>query len=295
LRSHSYDIIVVDHSVTGTGLAGVLKQSGAKIITIHHNVERDYLRDNGKERPVIFRYPYNYFAKKSEKNCLKLSSVNLTLTEKDAGIFRSWYPNINIHAYCLGICEYRGILAKSFPLVKKNSNKFVITGSLCFIQSLKPILEFLEIYYPILKEECPDCELVIAGRNPSSELIDFCKNESNISLIPNPENIESLTQESNYYICPINAGSGIKLRVLDGLKQGLPILCHEISSNGYEMLIEKGCMFSYSDTNTFRQALRHLLGANLSKDYIYSIYANSFSVDALTIKLNKILKSEKIL
>ena len=55
LKEHQYDVVVIDHSFTGAGLPEYIKSTGAKLITIHHNVERDYLRDNSKEKPLLYR------------------------------------------------------------------------------------------------------------------------------------------------------------------------------------------------------------------------------------------------
>lgn len=288
LKAHHYDVIVIDHSVTGTSLVKTLKKTGATLVTIHHNVERDYLNFNGNERPVLYRYPYNYFAKKAERECLEYSDINITLTESDAQTFRSWYPEKDIHAVSLGICDFKGIPNKIFYPTERH-NKFVITGSLNFIQSLQPIKEFIASYYTILQEECPDHGLVIAGRNPSEELIDICAQHSNITIIPNPSKMSEVIADADYYICPINAGSGMKLRLTDGLKEGLPIICHEVSTAGYEPLVKSGVIFSYSDKDSFRESLQEMLHSTLTKECIYTQYQELFSVETKARQLAKIL------
>ena len=37
-------------------------------------------------------------------------------------------------------------------------------------------------------QECPEGQLIIAGRNPASVLTEACKHQKNITIIPNPEN-----------------------------------------------------------------------------------------------------------
>ena len=60
LKDFAYDIIVIDHSATAVSLVKVLKSTGARIITIHHNVERNYLNDNRKDFSTSFRIPFFY-------------------------------------------------------------------------------------------------------------------------------------------------------------------------------------------------------------------------------------------
>lgn len=293
LETHRYDIIVVDHSVTATSLVSYLKQTGTKLITIHHNVERDYLRDNGNERPITFRYPYNYFARKSERDCLLNSDVNLTLSQRDADVFASWYPSRNLHLHSIGIMEYRPIADKTF-VPKPKGHTFAITGSLCYGQSLVSIVDFLRRYYAILQKACPDVRIIIAGRNPSPVLYEECKDMEGIEIIPNPEKIADIVRLADYYICPIFAGSGIKLRVLDALKQGLPVLCHSISSAGYEPFVDKGILFPYSDTASFEASLHRMLCLDISSNEIYQSFRQYFSVETGAWRLRQILQKEGI-
>lgn len=292
LNDHRYEIIVIDHSFAGAGLTNVFKKAGAKLITIHHNIERDYLRDNRKEHSILYRIPYIYFAKKAERNMLTMSVLNLTLTEKDAVVFRSWPAHGVIHHW--GTFDYRPIEEKNF-LKRERGLSFVITGSLCFIQSLQPIMEFIQRYWTILRKEYPNATLKIAGRNPSTELQKLCSNNTAITLISNPKDMTKIIQNADYYICPINAGSGQKLRVMDGLKQGLPILCHEVSAAGYEQIAKAGCLFSYHDETSFKSALQAMVHAQICPDKVYDTFRNCFSLEIGTERLRQILLQTNLL
>lgn len=288
LNSHQYEIIVIDHSILAATLIEAIKQTNAKIITIHHNVEKNYLKDN--EPSIIYRYPYDYFCKKAEIDALLNSDINLTLTDRDAETFKSWFPEKNLHQHNIGICEYRQLTEPQYNN-DNNTNTFIITGSLCFKQSLLPIMDFLSNYYPLLKAQCPTAKLIIAGRNPSEELKQKCASDSSIELIANPENMNEVVQRANYYVCPINAGSGIKLRILDGLKQGLPVIAHEVASRGYDYVESAGCLFPYHDKATFNTALTSLLNSKSSKSHVFNTFKHVFSLDACVVRLKEIVKS----
>ena len=294
LKEHYYDIVVIDHSFSGASLAKTIKATGAKLITIHHNVECNYQYDNRKDYSLLFRWPYIHHAIKAERMCLRYSDTNLTLTESDAREFQSWYPDTDLHIHIWGTFEYRPIETKTF-IPRNHSHQFVITGSLNFVQSLFPIMEFIDDYWPIAKQECPDAKLIIAGRNPSDVLIRKCNKDARIMLIPNPDNIESVVQEANYYICPINLGSGLKLRIMDGLKQGLPVLCHEVSIAGYEQIAAGNGLFSYQDETSFRTALQEMLSTDINPNDIFQLYKETFSLDTGIERLHDILTKEHYL
>ena len=292
LKEHRYDVIVIDHSFSGASLVKAIKESRAKIITIHHNVERNYNKDNKKSIPIACRFPYVYFANKAERDCLALSDINLTLTEQDASVFRTWGFKERVHYW--GTFEYRQIVDKTFANGNKNMT-FAITGSLCFEQSVFPILDFIKNYWPLVLNEYPKSQLIIAGRNPNEKLIKICAHTSSIVLIPNPEWIDSVIKDATYYICPINAGSGLKLRVMDGLKQGKLVLCHKVSSAGYEELEKKDCLFVYSNKVTFIEALHTMLAKIPAPEHVYHSFRMAFSLETGIKRLDDILRKERII
>lgn len=295
LRDHRYDVIVIDHSFTGASLVKTIRKACTTLITIHHNVERDYLRDNGRERPLTYRYPYLYHARKVERECLCHSDLNLTVTAADAQTFCSWYPDRELHVRPWGIFAYRPIVDTSFAPKEAGGSTFVVTGSLCFLQSLQPILEFLRCYWPLVREACPQARLIIAGRDPGKLLVDACAGTDGITIIPNPVDMAEAVSLADYYICPISAGSGFKLRIMDGLRQGLPVLCHRVSAAGYESMAAAGCLFAYHDELSFADSLRRMLSASVSPSTVYQTFRRNYSTEAGTARLSHILKQEHII
>ena len=287
-----FDLIIIDHSLTASEILSDLKITGAKIVTIHHNVEALYLKDN--EPNILWRIPFNYYSKKIEREALLLSDLNLTVTQNDADFFKSWYPNHNLNIYNLGNFEYTKPKLQHFE-ERKIEHSFVISGSLCFQQSTKPILEFLECYYPIILERFPDSKLTICGRNPNKKIKNACKKFNTVSLIPNPIDIESIMRKAYVYISPIYTGSGRKLRIMDGLKLGMPILCHDVSALGYENIIEAGYMFKYRDSKSFIECLDNILHTKINPNDVYEKYLDYFSLDAGIARLKAILDENELL
>lgn len=293
LKHHHYDIIVIDHSISASSLIRTIQATCAKIITIHHNVERDYLNDNRTEYPIIYRYPYLYYAKKAERDCLLCSDLNLTVTERDATTFRKWYASRNLHIHNWGDFEYRPIKERTF-CARERKQTFIITGSLNFVQSQQPIMDFLNCYWPLITNRYPGARLIIAGRNPSESLILKCAVLTNVEVVPDPEDMSVILRAADYYICPINVGSGLKLRIMDALKEGLPILCHEVSCSGYESIESCGYMFSYHDEDSFTRSLSRLVSSQIPPAAIYKAFKEAFSLETGIEKLRAILKQENI-
>lgn len=291
LKSNEYDVIVIDHSKIWSNNASLLSSSKATIITIHHNVEGNYLKDN----PIsaLIRIPYNYYSNKAEREAVCNSDINITLTLNDKEDLKIIYPNRKGNIYYIGAFEYNHIeLENNY---KPEPDTFIITGNMSFKQTSAPILEFLESYFPVLLELDSKVKLIIAGRNPSQDIQNECKRYNEIELIPNPKNMLPLLHRASYYICPTNKGSGQKLRISDGLKCGIPVICHEKSLSGYEEILKKGYVIPYRDVDSFKKSIKMIMVKNVSRQDIYNAYNGFFSIESGTSRITDMLKSEGLL
>ena len=287
LGNNAYDVIFIDHSViASSGVLEAAVASGSRIVTIHHNVESKYLSDN--KPSVLYRFPYIHFALKAERKSIMASDFNLTVTEADRQYFMSAFPGKADSFHVIGDFEYERAKT-TVECSKEEGYKFVISGSMNAIQTETAMMEFLECYMPLLNEVCPDAEVLITGRNPSRRLVDATSVYKNIKIVPNPENIMDEVVKGNYYICPINTGSGLKLRCMDALRVGLPVLAHKVSACGYEGLQRDGYFYSYSSVADFKESLRSLLMLHDCHSRVVDSYYSHFSFDAGRERMRTVL------
>lgn len=287
------DIIVFDGSRSSSGVISRVKSLGKRIITIHHNYEMQYYK--GTKPSFLWRIPFMYSMERAERLAVQLSDLNLTLTDQDKELLQLHYdPDNNANIEKWGCFE-------SLPSHRFNEGKddvqfyiddrqnkeeleFIITGSLNTHQSESSLIRFINKMYHILTKRLPNSRLIIAGRNPSGNLKNVCKKYPAITLLPNPENIQEIVNQADVYICPTNIGGGLKLRIMDGLKAGLPVLAHEISARGYDEFQKAGFLFTYNDQLSFEYSLERLLSENIRKGFskheIQRLYHSSFSYES---------------
>lgn len=293
ISENKYDIVIIDHSLAANGVIKAINRTGAKIITIHHNNESEYIKDNMPS--WLYRIPFVYYVKRTEREALLLSDLNVTLTEHDAQTFRNWYPDKDIHCYNMGTYQWQDIPKTIDDDGIIHCKTFAITGSLNFLQSQKPIIDFIEQYYPILQKIIPEAKLIIAGRNPSRSIVAACRRYQGIKLIPNPEDMGTVIKQADIYICPVNRGSGVKLRVMDGLKLGIPVLGHSVAANGYETIKNDGYFFEYYDKGSFEKALYAISELNYNRQDVYESFSHYFCFQAGKERLRDILKKVKLI
>lgn len=296
------DVVVFDNSRTSAGMLKKVKMLGVKTVIIHHNYEMEYYR--GTKPFIAWRLPFMHYMEKAERTAVQYGDLNLTLTDEDTNLLQMHYDSSHLSKIAkLGTFESmpeQSTLSGEIetpPRISKNDLCFAITGTLGSYQTEVSVIPFLEEDYPELLKSLPDSKLIIAGRNPSIKLINTCAKYPTVKLIANPENMQKAIAKADVYICPTCVGGGLKLRVMDGLKAGLPVLTHAVSARGYGEFINANCLFVYHDKDSFKIGLQNLL-QEIKKEHldvasIKNIYKSIFSFEAGVKRLRVILTENK--
>ena len=289
-RAKDYQVCVINGGLYAGDMMDMIHRYGLKIMVIHHNFEREYAMDNKGLLTLGGRT--SYFIVKNEKQAYQKADVNCFLTREDIDLFNKHYGKSPAKSFLLGTFGPYDI---ELPHSIEPSQKIIaITGSMNSIQTMCGISDVHKNYYDIIKELCPEWELVIAGRNPRQEVYNLQKeNPEKIRVIPNPENMDEVTSPASIFLCPTNVGGGLKLRLMDGLRMGLPILVHKVSARGYDIFFEKPYFKVYEDRESFKHGLQELLrfsSKGFSRSDIQTEYLLHFGFKAGRERVNKIIK-----
>jgi glycosyltransferase involved in cell wall biosynthesis len=184
----------------------------------------------------------------------------------DLKIFAEKYGKNNAHNEVIG-CFESSESEQCLTICKKTkaTNRFIISGSLSSNQNCITIKNFFKKYYLLLPSQST---ITIAGKHPSEGIKNLCRLYPNVELVPNPVDMKKIISQADIYICPIEIGGGLKLRIMDGLRNGLPVLAHKNAARGYDMFFDKEWFQIYDDENSFLQALDRITCYIQTNDYL---------------------------
>jgi hypothetical protein len=277
-----YKLCIINGGTYAGDMIDDIKSLEIKVVVIHHNYEREYVVDNKTLSSFWGIFPY--YVIRNEKNAYYQADLNLFLTKSDMALFERQYGKCKGERAVIGTFEP---FRQTLPFIEKDRRFYtmVITGGLGGYQTEYGIKYFYKNYYVLLRKEFPDIKILIAGRNPTKSIMGIAKKEvENITIIRNPENMEEIIKQGIIYYCPTNVGGGLKLRVMDGLRQGLPVLVHKVSARGYDIFFNKSYFQIYDDKESFIRGLKILLdlyyGDKIDNKQIQDDYKEYFSFDA---------------
>ena len=278
-----FDTVVFDNSVVSSRLIRRFNRAGIKTITIHHNYQIQYLLGDGSRLTLL---PNLFWTWIYEGQAVRNSELNITLTSQDADLLKKHYGGKMPFAV-LGVFEYQPCKPTEIPN-ESRQHRYVITGGLGSKQTEDSLLKWLDSYYPILMSVDPDAKLTIAGSNPSAKLSDAILSKG-IELIASPTDMDPILQNADYYINPVDCGGGLKLRNMDGLKYGLPVLTHKVSLRGYEKMETLGLVLSYGNIREFTAGLKKMKQINYSKREIHQKYQEQYNFTNGVLHMKDIL------
>lgn len=284
LSREKFDIIVFQNSKCSSRIIHQARMTGARTVVIHDNYEKEYTRDNTPFwlRPVMLPVTI-----RTERKAVEEADLNLALTPDDACMLEKAYgARKKGKIMQWGAFEYKP--ETMCPVNRVSEPVFAITGNLGAMQTVSSLSSWLSEYFPILRLMIPDARLIVAGKNPSAELKDRLSGLG-AECVDTPADMTGVLTRARYFVCPIDCGGGIKLRVMDGLRHGLPVLAHKVSARGYESF-QGLSLFSYEDHDSFQVALKSLLDCRFDEEQYRQLYERSFSFAAGVDRLRQILE-----
>lgn len=154
--------------------------------------------------------------KSYEPRITRLAKLVFCFTQKDAKTFKAF------GAKTLVLNPYMNELKPA--IIPGAGDYLVIHCNLSINDNVQSIIKILKN----IAEQSP-LKIIIAGKNPTLELIQACNNYKNVEVIANPKEkeLETLMQNAQMHLCYSEIAEGFKMRIEKILKLGRFILCND--------------------------------------------------------------------
>ncbi|HZE90777.1 MAG TPA: glycosyltransferase family 4 protein, partial [Rhizobacter sp.] len=153
------------------------------------------------------------------------------------------------------------------PRTWRGEATFVFLGSLNLPHNGFSIEQFIASRLPRLIEEIPAFRLVVIGRHASDTLRQLALlHPRHLSLLGFVENIDPILSSCAGMIAPLLFGSGVKIKIIDALRMGVPIVATRFGSEGIAADGAKGLIIE-NDIERFSRHCRRLLNPKLNLEH----------------------------
>jgi len=124
------------------------------------------------------------------------------------------------------------------PLAQQDSRErtsiLVFGGSLDVKMNQDAVLWFSASIFPLIKQRIPDVQFWIVGRNPTSEIWKLAKREG-IKVTGTVADVRDYYRQAKVFVVPLRLGGGTKLKTLEAMAMGLPIVSTAVGAQGLDI------------------------------------------------------------
>ena len=228
IKHEKFDLVHLDHLDASVYLKYC---GGCSTYLDEHNYETDLLNSVLSSTPNL---AIRYFLKNQHKKLknyenLILKSVDVvgTVSENDANRIMEIAPHTRV------MVIPNGVDLDFFNINRSpEKNRIVAIGSLDWQPNEEGLIWFIDNVWPRILTRINNPTLQIVGRNPSSRLLK--KSNSSIDIFGSVPDVRVYASKAAVFIVPLFSGGGTRLKVLEAMAMGIPIVSTEKGAEGID-------------------------------------------------------------
>ena len=262
LNELDFDIVQLEGLFMATYIPIIRKCSKAKIVLRAHNIENLIWDRHIKMSKSWLQKFYLGIQTKRLRNfeheILQIVDAIVPITFADA-YYIGKITSLPTHTAITGV-DFKNYL-------KTNSAEFepfsiFHFGSMDWIPNQEAVDWFLEKCWPIICSQVPNAKFVIAGRNIPKRFKRLANER--IIIRENVRDTSEIYNQFNVMIVPVLSGSGMRIKIVEGMCYGKAIVSTQIGAEGINAEHEKEILL-FDNSDAFAYAIIHLLKNELER------------------------------
>lgn len=286
LEKHEFDLVYVDT----VGLLPQLPFSDLPFIINHHNIESEMLSRRSLNESLPLSLFFKWQSRKTrvlEQHFVSKAKVNFVCSDLDGSKLRDLSP-------CETLTVPNGVdltyFKRRHPYDSSVCDGAIFAGGLDWYPNKSAVTFIVEEVHPLLIERQLNIELKICGKGEHSVLARAAKQNKLINAMGFVDDIRIQLEKARYYLCPITDGGGTKLKVLDALAMGVPLIANPIACEGIDVIDGEHVLYART-AEEFVSAIEKLdkdpcLASRLSKNGM-ALIESKYEYSAIGLKIEK--------
>ena len=211
------------------GLAGVRK------VLMAHNVESQiwgrYHETEG--RPLRKWYIARQWRKfeRFEREAFAGSTRVVVVSDEDAALVRGRFGAERVDVVDNGIDRaYFGSVEPA-----REHDRILFLGGFDWRPNLDAVNQLLDVIFPAVWAIVPSAKLDLVGRNPPESLVRRARGMPDVTLHPDVPDVRPFLARSGVMAVPLRIGGGSRLKILEALATGLPVVSTRVGAEGLRL------------------------------------------------------------
>jgi glycosyltransferase involved in cell wall biosynthesis len=144
-----------------------------------------------------------------------------------------------------------------YPRELKVANRLVFVGTMGYPPNVDAVKYFCAEILPRITRAVPDVSFWIVGKSPSDDVLELDDGER-IRVWANVPDVAPYVQTATLSVVPLRVGGGTRLKILESLALGTPVVSTTIGAEGLDLVNERDLLLADSPDD-FAHAVVDLL------------------------------------
>lgn len=119
------------------------------------------------------------------------------------------------------------------PLPREPDGPHILhLGTMFYLPNADAVLWFTNQVYPRIRARLPQVRFSIVGTHPPPEVRALANPDAGINVTGYVPDVEPIIRRSSVLVVPLRAGSGMRVKILNALAQGLPVVTTTLGCEG---------------------------------------------------------------
>jgi glycosyltransferase involved in cell wall biosynthesis len=223
------DVVHLDSVVLAAYTRSITRR---RIVITHHNVESDLYAQRATVEPWMMRALLGREARKLvalERRLGREAAMNVVVSETDATRLQALVPGARTAVVPNGVDTD---FFRADTRVSPRAKSLVFVGGMDWYPNRLAMEWLAAEIWPQLAKNDADRTMTVVGREPPARLLDAAAADSRLRVTGFVDDVRSYISSSAIYVCPIRAGGGTRLKILDALSMGRPLVSTALGVSG---------------------------------------------------------------
>jgi len=230
IASGKYEVVIAEYPWMGQYIHHA---NNIKKILVEHNVEYAFWYQVMKTTKFS-RAKVHYLLEwltllRYEKRICRRFDICVVMSEIDRDKLLSLDPHLEVVVIPNGVDT--GYF--EFKPDGRPSTNLIYIGAMNNLTNIDAVLYFNREIYPRIKKEIPDVQFTIIGGNPTPQVLTLM-NDASISVTGYVDDVRPFADKGTIFVVPLRIGSGTRLKILEALAMGIPIVTTSLGIEGIQ-------------------------------------------------------------
>jgi glycosyltransferase involved in cell wall biosynthesis len=302
LKAEEFDVIHLETIFIAPYIPVIRQYSKAKIVLRTHNIEhriweRIMLHEKNIAKKIILRRITNQL-KKFEYSTFNLIDGYMAISDQDYNFFHELFPDVPGTVIEAGIdMELYHSEDENIPSDKP---ELFHIGSMNWAPNIEGLSWFIEKVWGKINALFPQLTFAIAGRNTPAKFLEY--KIPNLIILGEVKDAKEFILSKDIMIVPLLSGSGVRIKILEGMALGKTIITTTIGAEGLSVENGKNILIA-NDPDEFIEVIDKcvrtpdickIIGEN-AKNYVTLYHNNEIITEKIIAFYYDLINHEPIL